>query len=439
MTKREPRWAAVVGLALVTAAACNRARHQGTAPSASGAGAAPDPAAACTDADPKACFERAQALDFGKGGQKLDKEAAFRGYEAACTRGVADACTAMAEVVFVGDGKLPADKVKARTLFEKACEAKSGRGCVTLGVLTAMGSGGLTADEAKAKVLLERGLAIQSAQCTAGDVSVCYTVASSYGDGIVGLMADAAKATQWYKTALEAGKKACEAANAAACNVAGIIEYLGSAGPVDKASAVHFYQRGCDAHDADSCATLGFAYEHGDGGLAKDLAKARALYTEACKLGNGRGCYNLGTSWDREGPERDQVKAVAALRDGCDRRWAPACNDLGYAYQHAEGGLTRDKPQALALYTKACDGGNALGCKNAKRLGESVERDKVATDFRSTLKVGSDSHCGLVIEVKPPIARVQSMIGEVWLKIEQLFPQGKQDCRFVNGVYQDPG
>jgi TPR repeat protein len=437
MTKREPRRAAVVSFAVLTA--CNGARHQGTAPSASGSVTSAEAAAICADGDPKVCFERAKALDFGKGGQKIDKDAAWRGYETACSRGVPDACTAMAEVVFVGDGKIPADKAKARTLFEKACDAKSGRGCVTLGVLVAMGSGGLPADETKAKALLERGLALEAAQCTAGDAAACYTVASSYGDGIVGLMADATKAAQWYKTALETGKKACEAANAAACNVAGIIHYFGNAGPVDKASAVRLYQKGCEAHDPDSCATLGFAYEQGDGGLAKDLVKARALYTEACTAGNGRGCYNLGTSWDREGPERDGVKAVAGLRDGCERRWAPACNDLGYAYQHAEGGLTRDKPQALALYTKACDGGNALGCKNAKRLSESVERDKVASDFRNTLKVGSDSHCGLVIEVKPPIARVQSMIGEVWLKIEQLFPQGKQDCRFVNGVYQDPG
>jgi hypothetical protein len=62
-----------------------------------------------------------------------------------------------------------------------------------------------------------------------------------------------------------------------------------------------------------------------------------------------------------------------------------------------------------------------------------------ARQFQSSLKVGSDTHCGLVIEVRRPIAKVQSMIGEVWLKVEQLYPAGKQQCRFVNGVYQDPG
>jgi hypothetical protein len=58
--------------------------------------------------------------------------------------------------------------------------------------------------------------------------------------------------------------------------------------------------------------------------------------------------------------------------------------------------------------------------------------------FRQSLHVGSDSHCGLVIEVKGPVAKVQSMIGEVWLKTAQLYPKGEEGCRFVNGVYQDP-
>ncbi|MES1183119.1 MAG: hypothetical protein ABUL60_04855 [Myxococcales bacterium] len=58
--------------------------------------------------------------------------------------------------------------------------------------------------------------------------------------------------------------------------------------------------------------------------------------------------------------------------------------------------------------------------------------------FRRSLKVGSESHCGLVVEVRQPIAKIQTMIGERWLKTAQLYPKGAQDCRFVNGTYQDP-
>lgn len=58
--------------------------------------------------------------------------------------------------------------------------------------------------------------------------------------------------------------------------------------------------------------------------------------------------------------------------------------------------------------------------------------------FRQRLSAGDDSHCGLVIEVKKPLVKAQTMIGEHWLKIEQLYPQGAANCRFVNGVYQEP-
>lgn len=73
---------------------------------------------------------------------------------------------------------------------------------------------------------------------------------------------------------------------------------------------------------------------------------------------------------------------------------------------------------------------------NFRRPTESAATADLA-QFRRSLKVGSDSHCGLVTEVRPPIAKVQTLVGERWLKTAQLYPQGRRNCRFVNGVYQD--
>jgi hypothetical protein len=86
------------------------------------------------------------------------------------------------------------------------------------------------------------------------------------------------------------------------------------------------------------------------------------------------------------------------------------------------------------LYKQACDRGFEVGCT---KLGNAYIGPKVI-EYRKSLQSGSDSHCGLVIEVKPPIAKVQTMIGEMWFKIEQIYPKGGAKCRFVNGVYQDP-
>jgi TPR repeat protein len=103
-----------------------------------------------------------------------------------------------------------------------------------------------------------------------------------------------------------------------------------------------------------------------------------------------------------------------------------------------QGGLTKDSKQALAHYEKACNLGSSMGCKNYSELRGQAKSDEAAEPFRKALKTGDESHCGLVIEVKPPIAKVQTMVGEMWLKVEQLFPRGGESCKFHNGVYVDP-
>ncbi len=60
---------------------------------------------------------------------------------------------------------------------------------------------------------------------------------------------------------------------------------------------------------------------------AKDYARARALYDQACKGGNAKGCSNLGN-----------------------------------LFKTGEAGA-QDKARARALYDQACKGGNAEGCR----------------------------------------------------------------------------
>lgn len=68
------------------------------------------------------------------------------------------------------------------------------------------------------------------------------------------------------------------------------------------------------------------------------------------------------------------------------------------------------------------------------------ERRQIIASFRQHLKIGDDTHCGLVVDIRRTIAQVQSSIGLTWLKIDQLYPahEGFATCEFVNGVYQTP-
>lgn len=70
-----------------------------------------------------------------------------------------------------------------------------------------------------------------------------------------------------------------------------------------------------------------------------------------------------------------------------------------------------------------------------EQLKARVQR---AASFRKSVKVGDASHCSLVIEIKSPVVKIQTMVGERWLKREQLYAEGDAPCRFFNSVYQDP-
>jgi hypothetical protein len=57
--------------------------------------------------------------------------------------------------------------------------------------------------------------------------------------------------------------------------------------------------------------------------------------------------------------------------------------------------------------------------------------------FRRKLKSGDDSNCGLIVERKGDIALVETMLGQKWLKVTQLYVAGMRGCTFVNGVLQE--
>jgi hypothetical protein len=63
--------------------------------------------------------------------------------------------------------------------------------------------------------------------------------------------------------------------------------------------------------------------------------------------------------------------------------------------------------------------------------------DKRNKEFRLHVKEGDETHCGLVIETKKNIISVQSQIGQVWLRRDQIYLPGTHGCQFFNGVYHD--
>lgn len=76
-----------------------------------------------------------------------------------------------------------------------------------------------------------------------------------------------------------------------------------------------------------------------------------------------------------------------------------------------------------------------------KRLYEEQQRQKFIANvksYRNSLSEGQDSHCGLIVEVKDKVVRVETMVGLKFFKREQLYPAGVAGCSFRNNVYQRP-
>jgi hypothetical protein len=160
----------------------------------------------------------------------------------------------------------------------------------------------------------------------------------------VGTAATAMKAgkEEQAKAGADEARKSCIRLNPRECYFEGMT--LQAEGKVERAGG--FFEYACEAGEMEACYDLALLYEDGDGGLEKDLERARSLYQKACNA---------------ENPD------------------PTACSNLGYMYKMGNG-VEKDAVKATELYVKSCEMGSLLGCTNvAGRLaaGDGTERDVV--------------------------------------------------------------
>ena len=124
--------------------------------------------------------------------------------------------------------------------------------------------------------------------------------------------------------------------------------------------------RSCDLGSGKMCSDLGVSLFAGEGGVAKDLPRAHALFERSCKLDFAEGCKNLGATWrDGIGCDKDLTKSLPAYLRACELGHAASCNEAGVQYDHGDGTAT-DHERAVELFAKGCDGKDKDGvaCAN---------------------------------------------------------------------------
>jgi len=159
----------------------------------------------------------------------------------------------------------------------------------------------------------------------------------------------------------------------------------GRRGPDSLRSAALLCGRGADPDILDEA-----------GATARDAAGegavARAL------LAAGGPCDELRGIFEREGPIALAAAGASVDAVRCETGDAPACGQLGRAYERGEG-VGADLPRSAELYRKGCDGGHAWSCYAlgfSYRGGEGVARsdERAVALFRQACVADYAPACG---------------------------------------------
>jgi hypothetical protein len=142
-----------------------------------------------------------------------------------------------------------------------------------------------------------------------------------------------------------------------------MIALPGAAFGISDEEAVRSLKNDAGRGDANAQARLGYFYETGRGGLAKDEREAARLYRLAADQGNAAARNNLGAYYrdGRGGLTKDEREALRLFRLSSDQGNAYAQANLGFFYRDGRGGLAKNDNEAARLYKLAADQGNADG------------------------------------------------------------------------------
>ena len=121
--------------------------------------------------------------------------------------------------------------------------------------------------------------------------------------------------------------------------------------------AAKLYKRSVELGSVDAMINLGHMYTYGDG-VKRDMKKASQLNLMAADRGHPTAQNNHGHNLSKAG---DKEGGVRYFRLSAEAGFAMGQYNLGYAYQHGEGGLERDIEEAVRLYVHAA----AKGCQEA--------------------------------------------------------------------------
>jgi TPR repeat protein len=259
---------------------------------------------------------------------------------AQCEKGHAGSCAA-ASFMYFGNHGVSADPEKAAGFAEKACASGSARGCGNLGHAYDRGES-LPKD-------MNRARELYSKSCEAGWPRGCSNLGVlTEGDG------DATAANGLYS-------RACSGGEARACHFLALNVDRGKGTAPDPKRAKELFTRACNGQHEDACGLLSSQLLDG---TESDRARGLEGLEKSCAKGSGAACRYLGTlRLSGSKLQRDPPKAAGDFERACESRELASCGDAARLYWAGRDGVPRDATKAAKLAKKACDGGQAGGCR----------------------------------------------------------------------------
>lgn len=209
-----------------------------------------------------------------------------------------------------------------------------------------------------------RALSVAAKGCDLGGAQSCASVAVVLSGRYdhewpdAGVYENAELRADYEKKARAAAERECGAGRFESCALATELIEGADAEPLAK-KAVELMQKGCDAKDALACARLATAYTVGGVGLGRDPAKATALHTTACELGQAEACEQAALATPPGEARRKLVQR------GCD---------LGSGASCLLWGLELEGPAAADAVKRGCELRDGQSCLRLSRAGEDADK-----------------------------------------------------------------
>jgi len=184
----------------------------------------------------------------------------------------------------------------------------------------------------------------------------------------------------------------------------GILAFLAIAGAAARSLSPPWP---CDT--AKQCNELGAHHAQTPDAQPEDLALAARLFKRACDQGHAPACNNLGLAYQRaEGVPQDYGRAMTSFERACSGGFAEGCSNQGALYEQGLG-VAVNVGDAQRLYSQACRRGSALGCSNLGVLfkegrGVTPDREAAARLFAEACRAGSPVGCSNLFLSEPAAA-----------------------------------